>query len=433
MIHLGYPYALTAHPAPGFVFKGWTGGLSTNTATLSFTAESSLNVTANFLDVEKPTLSITAPKPGERWSNSVFTSMGKASDNAAVASVWLQVNTEAWTTNVNTGNGWTNWNVSVMLNPGTNTIRAFAEDATGNISLTNSVNFIYVLSAPVIVQTNGLGTVKPNYNGALLEISNTYTMTATPATGYVFSNWTAVGGAVITNKSTLKFTMESNLDFIANFVSNFSTNAAGTYQGLFYDSGGVIPANSGFFSAQVANTGSFTAKFQQGKTTFPVSGQFSLTGGWSTNALKVWDNTAISLQLDLTGGNVLEGGLTNVTWMAELGANRAVFSAAHPSPQAGKYTLVLPPGTNSAPGGNGFGAMTVSAAGNVTFTGTLGDGTKVTPSANESEKGQWPVYVSLDSGSGMLLGWLAFTNEPGQDIDGLLYWFRPAAPASLPV
>jgi hypothetical protein len=30
----------------------------------------------------------------------------------------------------------------------------------------------------------------------------------------------------------------------------------------------------------------------------------------------------------------------------------------------------------------------------------------------------------------MLLGWLAFTNEPDQDIDGLLNWFKPSQPAS---
>jgi hypothetical protein len=161
-----------------------------------------------------------------------------------------------------------------------------------------------------------------------------------------------------------------------------------------------------------------------------VSGQFSLTGGWSTNALKTLGNTAISLQLDLDAGNVIEGGLTNAAWVAQLQANRSIAS---PAPQAGKkYTLVLPPETNSAtsPGGYGFGTVSVTAAGSVTFSGTLGDGTPVTPTAYESEQRQWPVYVSLDSGNGMLLGWLAFTNEPDADIDGLLYWFKPAQPSS---
>jgi uncharacterized repeat protein (TIGR02543 family) len=432
LLHIGYPYKLTAHPVSGFAFAGWTGDLATNTATLSFTVTSNLSLTATFVDVEKPTLSITAPKAGQRWSNSVFNVTGKANDNVAVTSVWLQLNTEAWTTNVVSNNGWTNWNLNVTLTPGTNTVKAYAVDAAGNKSLTNSVSFIYVLSALLTVQTTGHGVFTPNYNNVLLEISNSYTMTATATDGYVFSNWTTSAGVLVTDGPILKFTMASNLDYTANFVPNPFTPAAGTYQGLFYDANGVTPAGSGFFSAKVNPSGSFTASFQQGNKSFPISGQFSLTGGWSTNALKAWGNTAISLQLDLTGGSVLEGGLTNSAWVAELGANRAVFSAANPAPQAGKkYTLVLP-GANSAtlPGGYGFGAVTVNASGSVTFSGTLGDGTTVTPTANESQQGQWPFYVSLYSGNGMLLGWLTFTNESDRDIDGQLNWFKPAQPAS---
>jgi hypothetical protein len=108
-----------------------------------------------------------------------------------------------------------------------------------------------------------------------------------------------------------------------------------------------------------------------------------------------------------------------------------VFSKTNPAPQAGLYTLVLP-GTNSPsqPGGNGFGTVTVTTSGAVTFSGTLGDGTKVMQSANESEEGQWPLYIPLDSGNGMLLGWLTFTNEADRDIDGMLSWFKPSQPAT---
>jgi uncharacterized repeat protein (TIGR02543 family) len=432
LLHLGYPYTLTAIATAGFAFRGWTGDISTNVSTLHFIMTSNLSLTANFADVEKPTLSITAPVARQRWSNSVFNVTGTAKDNVGVASVWCQLNTGAWTTTVNTTNGWTNWNVEVTLPPGTNTIKAYAMDAAGNISLTNSVSFIYVLSAPLTVQTSGLGTLSPNYSNALLAVNNIYTMTATAGKGYVFSNWTASTGALVTNGPVLKFTMASNLNFTANFVPNPFTASAGTYEGLFYDTNGATPAGSGFFSALVNNNGSFTAKFQQGSKSFPISGQFSLTGGWSTKALKTWDDTAITLQLDLAGGDVLSGGLTNPVWSAELDANREVYSTAKPSPQAGKYTLILPGATNSAtlPGGNGFGTVTVAASGSVTFSGTLGDGTPVTQSANESAQGQWPLYISLDSGQGMLLGWLAFTNEPLQDIDGQLGWFKPAQPTA---
>jgi hypothetical protein len=48
----------------------------------------------------------------------------------------------------------------------------------------------------------------------------------------------------------------------------------------------------------------------------------------------------------------------------------------------------------------------------------------LSPTFNHTQ-GQWPFYISLDSGNGMLLGWLAITNEPDQDIAGVLNWFKP--------
>jgi uncharacterized repeat protein (TIGR02543 family) len=76
------------------------------------------------------------------------------------------------------------------------------------------VNFDYVVSGVLTVRTNGLGSIAPNYNGASLQIGATYSMTATPGTGYVFYRWT---GSLSTNNSALTFVMASNLAFTANF------------------------------------------------------------------------------------------------------------------------------------------------------------------------------------------------------------------------
>jgi hypothetical protein len=434
LLHLGYPYHLTAAAANGFKFAGWTGSITTNTATVSFDATVNFSLTANFVEAAKPTLSITAPVNAERWSNNVFNVTGQATDLVGVAAVWYQLDGGAWSTNVNSTNSFTNWNASVPLTPGPNVIKAFAQNVAGNLSTTTSVSFVYVLSTTLTVQTNGPDKLTPNYNGVLLAIDTNYAMTATASKGYVFSNWTTSSGVPITNNPVLKFTMASNLIYFANFIPNPFTLAAGTYEGLFYDTNAdsITQAGSGFFSALVNTNGSFTAKFQQGNSTFPISGQFSLTGGWFTNALKTWGETAIGMQLPLTGGGVLEGGLTNAGWTSELDANLAVFSTTNPAPQAGKqYTLILP-GTDSPtlPGGNGFGSLTVSAAGSVTFGGTLGDGTTVSQTAIESGQEQWPLYLSLYSGEGMLMGWLTFVDETNRDIDGTLYWFKPSKPVT---
>jgi hypothetical protein len=381
-------------------------------------------------DLTPPKLTISSPTSKERWSNSVFNVTGKVTDKVGVTAVWYQLNTNAWSTNVNTANGYANWNVEVTNTPGTNTLKVYAVDQAGNVSATNSVSFIYVLSAPFSVQINGSGKISPNDAEVQLEISNNYSITATAGKGYVFSNWVSNTG-VESNSPVLKFTMVTNLSYTVNFIPNPFTPAVGTYEGLFYNtnSNGVAKVSSGFFSAQVSGSGGFTAKFLQGSKSYPVAGQFSLTGGWSTNVIKSWENTTIALQLDLTSGQVLGGILTNSAWTtaAELQANRSVYSSSVRSPQAGlKYTLVLP-GTNSAmqPGGNGFGSVTVNTSGTVAFSGTLGDGTKAAASAIESAQGQWPFYISLYSGNGMILGWLAFVDETNSDINGQLYWFKP--------
>ncbi len=166
-------------------------------------------------------LSIISPKANEFSSNGVYTVTGTASDNApgtAITNVLFSLNGAAWTA-ATTANGWINWTGSVTLAPGTNILQAYAMDAAGNLSDTDAVTFVY--GATLTVLTNGLGSVSPNYNGALLPIGGSYSMTATAANGFNFSNWT--GGtnqplAVVTNKATVQFVVEPNLTLQANFT-----------------------------------------------------------------------------------------------------------------------------------------------------------------------------------------------------------------------
>ncbi len=217
-LQLGRNFSMTAKAAPGFAFTNWTGSLATTNATLKFVMASNLTFRANFVDVARPALSITAPTAGQRWSNAVFTATGKADDNVGVTSVLYQLNGGVWTM-ANPANNWTNWTApGLALTPGTNVIRAYAVDTTGNVSLTNTVKFVYVLTAPLVVQTNGSGTVTPDYNGQLLEIGRRYTLTAKAAIGSAFTNWTDGVGAVVANKPALTFVMQSNLTFTVNFT-----------------------------------------------------------------------------------------------------------------------------------------------------------------------------------------------------------------------
>jgi len=85
-------YTMTAYAAWGFAFTNWTGGsgtLLTNRATLHFTMKTNLALTANFVDVTKPTVTIVTPTSNQQWTNAGFTVTGKAGDNVGVGAVYI--------------------------------------------------------------------------------------------------------------------------------------------------------------------------------------------------------------------------------------------------------------------------------------------------------------------------------------------------------
>jgi hypothetical protein len=132
-------YAMKASALSGFGFTNWTGSVTTNSATVRFTMQPNLALTANFVDVTRPTLSIMTPRARQQWTNGVITMTGKAGDNVAVAAVYYSLNESGWVT-ASTANGWTNWTADgLVLVAGTNTLRAYAVDASGNFSTTSTV------------------------------------------------------------------------------------------------------------------------------------------------------------------------------------------------------------------------------------------------------------------------------------------------------
>ena len=196
------------------------GGPSNNIVTRSFTV-----TVQNYNDRTAPTVQITAPTSNQQWTNGGFTVTGKASDNLAVNTVYYSLNGSAWTT-ATSANNWTNWTANLTLTTGTNTVRAYAADTSGNLSPTNTVKFEYVVRKPLAIQIFGLGSPNPKCgsfspsctNGTPLAINENYKLTANAASGFAFTNWTDGLGNPLTNRSTLSFTMVTNLSLHANFV-----------------------------------------------------------------------------------------------------------------------------------------------------------------------------------------------------------------------
>jgi hypothetical protein len=417
LLGLNYPYHLTAHPAAGFGFAGWTGSFATNSSNLSFVMQSNLSFTANFADVQRPSVTFSAPTAGERLSNGVFQITGKAADNVAVASVSYQLNGGAWLPATPGNSAFTNWTAGVTLSPGSNYVRACSVDTTGNFSPTNQVGFLFIPSAVISVQTNGSGTIARNNSSALLAVGTNYTFTAYPARNWIFSNWVAGGsGSFVSNGPVLKFPMQSNLVLTANFVTNFFLAAQGSYYGLFAPANEArSQSNSGYATITVTGTGAFSGSLTIGAQSTPlVDGQFDVSGYAVVSAARRGTMALITtLQLDLANHS-LSGRVTDGTFVADLSADQAVFTTAHPATNfAGQFTLVIP-GTNDpavGPLGVSYGTVTVLPTGAVTFAGALADGTPVNESSTVSKDGNWPFYLSLYNGAGSIWGTNYFTNQ----------------------
>ena len=267
--------------------------------------------------------------------------------------------------------------------------------------------------------TGGLVT-----GGGTFAAGGSRSVKAISAAGFEFLDWS---GSISAPTPALTFVLQSNMFLQANFIPNPFAPFKGNYAGLFSGTNGVALTNSGLFTATVTDKGNFSSKLQLAGQSYLLSGHFSLHGFSSSIPRKGLSPLSILLQLDLSGSNTITGQVSDGIWTADLLANRAVYSRKAPAPQAGrKYTLAIAGSDDASlqPGGLGFGRASVNSLGALTFSGELGDGTAVYQSSFVSGQGQWPLYLSLYSGKGVMLGWLTFTNEVDRDVTGQVNWMK---------
>ena len=317
------------------------------------------------------------------------------------------------------------------------------------------------------------GTIVGPTNQQPLEIGRGQKVTAVPDPGNLFVGWFE-GGNLVSSSLTYPFIIDpdqTNRNLTAVFNTNLFPYVKGTYTGVFCNTDQVEEPSSGFVSLTVGDLGTYSAKVSIDGKTYPLTGTFNSGTGQNQNFLSRPGSNeffTVRMLLDLRGGtehlsgslsnSIIYGVPTNVlnevyttnivggmevyltnfvtvvetnyfrtNWIAELHADRAVFSSARPAPLAGKYTLLIPADTNSTAGpfGDGYGKVSVSIKGGLTFSGSLADGTKVAQKVPISKNGDWPLYLRLYKNKGMLLSRIVFdTNQPDTDLSGLMNWFK---------
>ena len=438
-LEIGSQYSLTAVPTPGNAFYGWTGSVTTTGATLNFTMQAGYALVANFRDATAPGVAILSPAAESKFVNAAITIEGMATDNTGVARVEVQLNGGSF----NAASGTSDWQAALNLVPGTNLVIARSIDLDGNISATVERRFIYAPTAPLLLAVNGSGSIVPDLSGQSLEIGTTYVITAAPEAGNVFTSWS---GSAIASNAALTFIMQPGLVFVANFITgptnpvipnpattNLLPRAKGTFYGLFYEEDGAQPHSAGLFTLTATDKGRFSASIEVGGKRLPFTGQFT-ENGRATNTVKRTGTNAllVTLRVNLpNGGDYVLGEVSNGEWTSELLAEKNVFhSKTNPAPFAGRYTILIPGGTDpeACPTGDGYGTVVVAASGLVTVAATLADGTKVSERIGAGRSGFLPLYTSLYSGKGCLISWLRFIERDSDDLTGLMNWLKPALP-----
>jgi len=419
----GQQCTVTATPTTNYNFVNWTegGNVVSTSAAYSFTVNANRTLTANF-SLQQFTVT-TASNPTNGGSTSgggTFSYGATVIVNASASANW---NFTSWTEN-------------------------------GNV-VSNSASYSFIISANRTLVANF--TQQPTYtittnanpaNGGATAGGGTYTngqqctVTASPANGYNFINWTE-GGNVVSTSAAYSFTVNANRTLTANFsIQQFyitttpnpanggSTNGGGTFNygttvtvnatanaNWFFTNwteNGNIVSNSASYSFIITANRTLVANFTQQPTytittiTNPANAGTTTGGGSYTNGQQCTVTATPANGYSFTnwteGGNVVS---TSAAYSFTVNANRTL--TANFSLQ--QYTVTT--ASNPANGGATSGGGTFNYGSTITVNATASANWFFTSwSENGNTISSNPAYsFTLTSNRNLLANFTQQTNQ----------------------
>ena len=197
----GTSVSVTATPGVGYTFTNWTEGANivSSSSNYTFTIISNRTLVANFTVIPPSQFAVNL---SSNPSTGGTTTGGGSFNSGASVSV---------TATPNVGYTFSNWTEGlIVVSSGSN----YTFTISGNRTLV--ANFTAIVSTYTLNVTAVSGTVVKNPNQATYNSGVNVVLTATPATGYVFTSWS---GDATGSTNPLTVTMNSNKNITANFTA----------------------------------------------------------------------------------------------------------------------------------------------------------------------------------------------------------------------
>jgi uncharacterized repeat protein (TIGR02543 family) len=227
---------LNAIPSPGYIFTGWSGGVSGSSSTVTVTMDSSKSVTATFTQITSYTITASAGSGG------VISPSGAVSVSPGSSQVF--------SITANTG-----YQVSGVLVDGSS-VGVVSSYTFSNVQAVHTIaaSFTQIMYTLTTV-TVGQGSVSRSPNQSSYASGSSVKLTANVPAGWVFGGWS---GGVSGSSSTVTVTMDSSKSVTATFtqIASYTITASAGSGGVISPSGAVSvsPGSSQVFSI-TANTG----------------------------------------------------------------------------------------------------------------------------------------------------------------------------------
>jgi hypothetical protein len=374
-----------------------------------------------------PRVTITSPDSDSKIGEEPVRITGSSVAPRGLAELRYSVNGGPW----HSFFGGPRWSVVVDevrgLQPGRNQVRVIAIDVEGRESAAAKRTFTRVVRSALVVGVEGEGTVTRSFLGTTHRvIGQEYTITATPAPGFVLAEWRGAFGF----ERRLRFTMEEGLELTAVFVPNPYRSLAGPY---------VAPLTAetpdhrsrGLLTMEVGSTGGFTGKLSFGGRRYPLKGALAPDG---SAFISVFSDElrflALSLQMNLETAalDARVGESIDIEYFEGTGiGSRADYDVrTAPCEFAGNYAVSL-----QSTGPSSDASLTISPSGHATLTGALPDGTPWKSAGQIRRDGILAIYVPLDQKAGSLSGTLQLSGLASSGGTGALFLSRLATPPGI--